>query len=86
MNKNDTEGKLNTDEVLSRGYQIGNATGRLEKSVEVIEKDIQKLQGRLSFLERLLLLGTFSALLYAVMNNWTTLKEVFFSLVLRFLR
>ncbi len=42
MKKNDTEGRLSTDEVLSRGYQIGNATGRLEKSVEVMEKDIQK--------------------------------------------
>lgn len=86
MNNNDTEGKLSTDEVLSRGYQIGNATGRLEKSVEVIEKDIQKLQGRLSFLERLLILVASAASVYAVVNNWTTLKEVFFSLVLRFLR
>ena len=77
---------LSSQAVLLHGVEIGARTGKLEKSIEILEREVSRLRSRVSFWERSLLCLVFFVLLYAVTSNWITVKEVFFSLVLRFLR
>ena len=77
---------LSSQAVLLHGVEIGAQTGKLEKSIEILEREVSGLRNRVSFLERSMLCLVSSVLLYAVANNWITMKEAFFSLVLRFLR